>query len=477
MTFPYQCLVARSASNKGSNEWTVFGASGSRICALSSKGATSTWPEHNACKRDEQSDADCGEPPGKRIKLDNPPKPQANFSNLTLSNDGNYLIGVTGEDKCIRVFQIDSQGRLEQLSERCLSRRPCSITLTADDLTILCADKFGDVYALPLLLSIECERPVTLMDESPGPKDYVPAATALTVHSGRNRKTLEEQLKQSAKGVPKSKEPMKFRHELLLGHVSMLTDIAYAKVNSRGYVITADRDEHIRISRGPPQAHIIEGFCFGHEAFVSKLCLTQSGYLVSGGGDDHLFVWEWQTCRMIEKLPIKDIVLNHLRSRTDINFVMTNEASFRIAISGIWNTPGNSSEILVACEGVPALFGFKVGTSAARGDVIPLDGNALGVAFLQTTGAASIIAVAIDNVHKAGSTTAVRDDEGVSRMQCFSKLGSGEWREDASAHGTLAWFESQGRGNGAGQGSADEKAVRDILYNVENLRKRPGAED
>jgi hypothetical protein len=32
-------------------------------------------------------------------------------------------------------------------------------------------------------------------------------------------------------------------------------------------------------------------------------------------------------------------------------------------------------------------------------------------------------------------------------------------------------------GDGVGLASADDKAVRDILYHVGNLRKRPGAED
>src|SRR4051812_18032623 len=143
-----------------------------------------------------------------------------------------------------------------------MSRRPSSITLTSDNTTILCADKFGDVYALPLLPSPEDDKveqpeaPATELEQ----KDWLPSATTLTVHSGRNRKTLEEQLKQKAKGPAKSKEPMRFKHDLLLGHVSMLTDVVYAKVHGRSYIITADRDEHIRISRGQPQAHIIEGF-------------------------------------------------------------------------------------------------------------------------------------------------------------------------------------------------------------------------
>jgi tRNA (guanine-N(7)-)-methyltransferase subunit TRM82 len=37
---------------------------------------------------------------------------------LILSGNSQYLVGVTGEDKCIRVFQIDSQNCIHQLSER-----------------------------------------------------------------------------------------------------------------------------------------------------------------------------------------------------------------------------------------------------------------------------------------------------------------------------------------------------------------------
>jgi len=227
-----------------------------------------------------------------------------------------------------------------------MSRRPSSITLTSDDGTILCADKFGDVYALPLLPSPEEEKvdqletPATETEQ----KDWLPSATTLTVHSGRNRKTLEEQLKQKAKGLAKSKEPMRFKHELLLGHVSMLTDVVYTKANDRSYIITADRDEHIRISRGPPQAHIIEGFCFGHEAFISKLCLTPSGLLVSGGGDDHLYVWDWQNCALKEKMAIRDSAFATLQAH-GLVAPGTDLTTYKVAISGLWTLPTNGSNV------------------------------------------------------------------------------------------------------------------------------------
>ncbi|KAH4018298.1 tRNA methyltransferase non-catalytic subunit TRM82 [Parastagonospora nodorum] len=478
MAFPYQCLVARSESSADGAAWTLFGASGSKIVVQSSNGVASVWSQQAVQVLDPKDD-DIQEPPGKRIKLSTPKEQKFNFSSLVLSNNGHYLVGVTGEDKCVRVFQIDAQSGLQQLSERCMSRRPSAIKLTSDDSTILCADKFGDVYALPLLPSPEDEQV-----EAPAPalpleeKDFTPSATVFTVHSGRNRRTLEEQLKQKAKGPAKPKEAITFRHDLLLGHVSMLTDLAFAKIGNKSYIITADRDEHIRISRGVPQAHIIEGFCFGHEEFVSRLCVTRSGLLVSGGGDAHLLVWDWRNFLLNEKLPLRDTVIKHLRSRPDLSSSFKDDASFKTAVSGIWEVPGikETSEVLVACEGLPGLFNFNVGTGAVNGDSLSLMGNPLDVAFVQTSPNSWTTIVSIDNVHKAGSTSELRENADGARLQYFSKQVDGAWREDAEMGALVSSFVLGGT-DGPDLTTADDKAVRDILYHVENLRKRPGAED
>ncbi|KAJ4344906.1 tRNA (guanine-N(7)-)-methyltransferase non-catalytic subunit trm82 [Ascochyta clinopodiicola] len=486
MTFPYQCLVARESTETGPGGWTLFGASGSTLVAQSSSGGTSTWskPDDPSTVTQRQDEEKQG-PPEKKVKLSEPPKQRkANFSNLIASNDGKYVVGVTGEDKCIRVFETDIRNQLRQLSERCMTRRPCSIALTSDDSTILCADKFGDVYSLPLLPSPDYQVPEAPAPEPTEEAEWVPSATVLTVHSGRNRKTLEDQLKQKKKGPAPPKDVMTFEHQLLLGHVSMLTDIVNVKVDTRSYIITADRDEHIRVSRGLPQAHIIEGFCFGHEAFINKLCLTQSGRLVSGGGDAELYVWDWQKFKLLEKLPILDVVASHLKGRSDLS---AGDVS-KVAVSGIWSVPGQD-EVLVACEGVPALFSFMIGASANCGKAITLKGNALNIAFLPTTQALSTIVVSIDHVHKPGSTTEVREERDASRLQCFSTEGDGHWQEDSHTLEALRSFHDQvfdvdvGASGGdvadasSGLGSTDDKALRDMLYNVENLRKRPGAED
>lgn len=66
---------------------------------------------------DEPADESEG-PPEKRVKLSPPVENTANFSCLTLTNDKQYLVAVTAEDKCIRVFQVDSACQLHQLSQR-----------------------------------------------------------------------------------------------------------------------------------------------------------------------------------------------------------------------------------------------------------------------------------------------------------------------------------------------------------------------
>jgi len=223
-------------------------------------------------------------------------------------------------------------------------RRPCSIALTADEKTILCADKFGDVYSLPLLPSPEDELSVVAENKEEH-KKFVPSASLLTVHSGRNRKTLEEQLKHAEKGPKQTKDFIKFTHSLLLGHVSMLTDIISATVGSRSYILTADRDEHIRISRGIPQAHIIEGFCQGHEEFINRLCLLRSGHLVSGGGDPYLCIWDWRLQRLLEKVPLRDVVASYYHNDTELSSLGSTKGKFNIAVIGIWSVPNSEPEV------------------------------------------------------------------------------------------------------------------------------------
>lgn len=217
-----------------------------------------------------------------------------------------------------------------------MPKRPCALAITHDNEFILCGDKFGDVYALPLLGTDRALATGTAQTSNFGtegaaagggfkadervidvhPTTFKPSASILTVHSGRNLRALKEQQLRAQQSLPAKPKPIKnFEHEIILGHVSMLTDITTCQVDSdesgkslpapRNYILTSDRDEHIRISRGRPQAHIIETFCFGHTQFVSKMCLAWPDVLVSGGGDDDLFIWDWRRGHLLGKIDIR----------------------------------------------------------------------------------------------------------------------------------------------------------------------------
>lgn len=178
---------------------------------------------------------------------------------------------------------------------------------------ILAGDKFGDVYSMPLIPSAE-PRAVSKTRNQIGSMRI--AATNLTVHTQRNLKSLEMQLERQNNANLKKKESDKpiFDHDLLLGHVSLLTDVAFVSLpspdpsstNKRSYILSADRDEHIRVSRSPPQAHVIENYCLGHTSFISKLCIPQWApeFLISGGGDPHLMVWNWAAGELLHTAPL-----------------------------------------------------------------------------------------------------------------------------------------------------------------------------
>lgn len=114
MALPYSCIEACELSNDGKSEWVVIGTSGPRLALQSSSGATAVWPKAEPQRDETESEG----PPGKKIKLSPQEGKSPNFSCLAITNDKTHLVAVTAEDKCIRVFSIDSGFQLHQLSER-----------------------------------------------------------------------------------------------------------------------------------------------------------------------------------------------------------------------------------------------------------------------------------------------------------------------------------------------------------------------
>lgn len=169
---------------------------------------------------------------------------------LTISRDDKYVVGTLDDSKAVVVLDIET---LKLVNQILLPKRPCCLDFADDGETLIVGDKFGDVYKFGLL--------------------------------------------EGDAGFP------------ILGHVSMLVDLQCAKANDQQYIITADRDEHIRVTKYP-QSYIIDKWLFGHLEFVSTLALVSgSGHLLlSAGGDDFLALWDWTAGSLENKLDLRKIV-------------------------------------------------------------------------------------------------------------------------------------------------------------------------
>ncbi|KAH6998372.1 hypothetical protein BKA56DRAFT_607916 [Ilyonectria sp. MPI-CAGE-AT-0026] len=384
------------------------------------------------------------------------------ITHLTSTTDGAHVLAITGHDKAIWVFEHDGKGQLTQLSRRTMPKRPSSVAI-APDSQIICADKFGDVYALPLIETTP--PPSTPQPSTPTPDSSKPvrkpAANTTTVHSQRNRQALVNQQRQMelatrSKGENETKaESPSFELTLLLGHVSMLTSLILGESDGRRYILTADRDEHIRVSRYIPQAYVIDGFCFGHKEFISSMTipLTRANVLISGGGDEDLFLWDWKAAKLLSKKSILSLAQEIAPELT------------KVAVSGLQTLvypteAGNLTYVVAICEGIQAIFSWQLteDNTLNRPAVIQLPGKPLDVAFKPANnGEPPSVIVAVDSGEQAQ----------VKSLAIYSLIMT----DEKLAVGTTAFVKDEELE--AEELDVPEKVVQGLLYNTENLRKQP----
>ncbi|VVT55062.1 uncharacterized protein SAPINGB_P004408 [Magnusiomyces paraingens] len=168
---------------------------------------------------------------------------------LIVTRDGKHVVAFTNANKSVLVLNSSD---LTLVSQRKFPKRPSTLCTSFDDARLLVGDKFGDVYDVELLSTEEIVKP------SDGKTEDVASI------------------------------------EPILGHVSMLTDVELVEKNGHQYILSSDRDEHIRVTRYP-QAFVVERWLFGHEQFVAAMAvpLWAPGFVISGGGDDFVAVFKW----------------------------------------------------------------------------------------------------------------------------------------------------------------------------------------
>jgi tRNA (guanine-N(7)-)-methyltransferase subunit TRM82 len=135
-----------------------------------------------------------------------------------------------------------------------LPKKANQVLVTKDGNTILVADKFGDVFSCVCFILMVL-RMSGLTDSS------IPSYPVEAPKSG--------QVEASPKYAPNSLEGRKSTKShanpsqgtLVLGHTSSLT--AMSLTFDERFIVTADRDEHIRVSHFP-RGYDIERYCMGH---------------------------------------------------------------------------------------------------------------------------------------------------------------------------------------------------------------------
>ncbi|KAF8141817.1 WD40 repeat-like protein [Boletus edulis] len=248
------------------------------------------------------------------------------------TRDGRYL-ATTGDDKRLKIWDLES---LTLLSTRELPKKPTSIEFSRDT-DVLVADKFGDVFR------------------------WTPPETA-------------------GGTLPTHETPP--HGELILGHASLLTGCLLTP--DEKFIITADRDEHIRVS-WYPKGYVIESYCLGHKKYVSAIHipLASPAKLISGGGDVELKVWDWMTGRLQQNITVFPAVEPFIKVKRRISACLELEGSEVQGIEGSQTTcdivfvvhkissflASGENHIVFSVVGATAIFDFIMAETHNQPDI------------------------------------------------------------------------------------------------------------
>ena len=159
----------------------------------------------------------------------------------------------------------------------------------------------------------------------------------------------------------------------LLGHTtSMITDVAMNHDSS--LLLTADRDEKLRVSRFP-NAAIIESYCLGHKASLTKVaCSTVTPELVvSTSVDNTLKLWNMKTGTLLaSETLLSGVEVSHepLDEGADADDDGRKEANSLLKVSLAISPKTNIVAVFVNCQ--HARF-FEIVSQTLQEVVIPIE--------------------------------------------------------------------------------------------------------
>lgn len=175
---------------------------------------------------------------------------------IYLSKDERQVYIISDFEKSVIIFNVsyENEIKFDFLKKQPFPKRPNCLTSFAEDLYI--GDKFGDIYHI----------------------------------NGSNFNVIK----------PEEMKP-------IVGHVGLLTNVEHLKdENDKQYLLSVDRDEHLKISH-LPQSYILNKFIYGHKEFISAI-LVHGSYLFSAGGDDFIMVSNWKTGEVLDKFYYRDLI-------------------------------------------------------------------------------------------------------------------------------------------------------------------------
>ncbi|XP_053920917.1 tRNA (guanine-N(7)-)-methyltransferase non-catalytic subunit WDR4 [Cuculus canorus] len=214
---------------------------------------------------------------------------------FAFSPSGDYF-ALTDDSKRLILFR--TKPSWECVSIRSVNRKCTSLVITAAEDKILIADKSGDVYSYSI---------------------------------------TEPQ----AEG------------KLELGHLSLLLDVALSPDDR--YIVTADRDEKIRVSltKAP---YIIVSYCLGHTEFVNKILVIPNypDLLLSASGDSTLRLWEYKSG--------EEVYCCHLSSICGPETTKTDE---KYPVSRITYCC-HGDYVAILCDSIPTVYIFQLDAVAQQ---------------------------------------------------------------------------------------------------------------